>query len=259
MNKQTARLNEIIKFLTGAQLTTVSHLAEHCSVSEVTMRRDLKQLQDDGLVNTVNGAVSLNMNSEGLRIGDKYYISQQAERNKAAKQRIAQKAVSFLEPHDTIVVDVGSTPYFFARAIPQDLPLTVICYSLNAFIELHDREACSIIFAGGFFHRNSLICESPEGISLVQRLRVQKAFMGATGVHTYMGVTSSNHSEQGIKQAAIASSLSRFLLVDSSKFGKVKTAFFTDIEDFQTVITDSGIPSEYERTIRDAGCQLEIA
>lgn len=237
-------------------MATVAQLAEHCEVSEVTMRRDLKQLQDDGLITSVNGAASLNLQTEGLRVGDKYYVSQQAQQKKEEKMRIAEKAVSFLEPHDTILIDVGTTPYFFARAIPHDLPLTVICYSLNTFIELHDREACTVIFAGGFFHRNTLICESPEGINLVKRLRAQKAFMGATGVHNGMGLTSSNYSEQAIKQAAIASSLSLFLLVDSTKFGVVKTAFFTDIEDFQTIITDTEIPPEYEKMITNAGADL---
>lgn len=252
MNKQALRLNDIVSFLKERQITTVSTLADTCGVSEVTIRRDLKQLNDDGIVTTLNGTVSMNLQTDGLRMGDKYYISQQAEKQKEEKMRIARKAASLIEPHDTIVIDVGTTTYFLARAIPADLPVTVICYSLNTFIELHDRDACTVIFAGGVFHKNSLMCESSQGIDLIRCSRASKAFLGASGVHSRMGLTSSHYNEQALKQAVIASSVSRTLLVDSTKFGVVKPAYFADIEDFDTIITDDGIPEDYDAWLRDA-------
>lgn len=259
MKKQTARLNQIVQYLQGEPLLSVARLAEQCDVSDVTLRRDLKQLSDEGIVHVVNGAVSLNLSTDKLRIGDKYFISQQAQKQIEEKTQIGKEAAKLLEPNDTVVIDVGSTAYFFARAIPHDLPLTVICYSLNTFIELHDRDACNVIFAGGVFHRNSLMCEGAEGISLVKRLRARKAFMGATGVHESMGVTSSNYNEQAMKQAAISSSLTKYLLVDSMKFGVVKTAYFADLDDFDYVITDAGISPRYETHINNSGVTLVIS
>ena len=252
MNKQAARLNEIVSLLKERHITTVSALADSCGVSDVTIRRDLRQLNDDGIVTTFNGTVSMNLHTEKLSMGDKYYISQQAERQKEEKMRIARKAASLIEPHDTIVIDVGTTTYFLARAIPVDFPITVICYSLNAFIELHDRESCTVIFAGGVFHKNSLMCESPQGIDLIRCSRASKAFLGASGVHNRMGLTSSHYNEQALKQAVIASSVSRTLLVDSTKFGVVKPAYFADIDDFDTIITDSGVSEDYEAWLRDS-------
>jgi DeoR family transcriptional regulator, deoxyribose operon repressor len=252
MNKQAVRLNEIVGYLKERQMTTVAALADSCGVSEVTIRRDLKQLSDEGIVNTLNGTVSMNLKTDKMRMGDKYYISQQAEKQKVEKMRIASKAVELIEPHATIVIDVGTTTYFLARAIPADLPVTVICYSLNTFIELHDKEACTVIFAGGVFHKNSLMCESPQGIDLIRCSRASIAFLGASGVHHKMGLTSSHYNEQALKQAVITSSVSRALLVDSTKFGVVKPAYFADIDDIDTVITDTGVPEEYDSWLQDS-------
>jgi len=256
MKKQKLRVNQILSILNDRQIATTSELATLCSVSDVTIRRDLHAMEQERLVNVVHGAVSLNIETAKLKMSDKYFITQQAEHNRREKLAIGEAAMALIEPNDTIIIDVGTTPYFLARAIPHDFPVTIICYSLNTFIELHDRENCNVIFAGGYFHQNSLICESNEGIDLVRRLRAKKAFMGATGINDKMGVTSSNYNEQRIKQASIASSLERILLVDSSKFGVVKAAYFADIEDFNTIVTDAGVSEEYERLIAEKGVRL---
>lgn len=256
MKKHNVRANQILSILNDRQMATTSELATLCGVSDVTIRRDLLIMSQERLVTVVHGAVSLNIETAKLKMSDKYFITQQAERNKREKQAISDAAMALIEPNDTIILDVGTTPYFLARAIPPDFPITIICYSLNTFIELHDRTNCNLIFAGGYFHQNSLICESSEGIELIRRLRAQKAFMGATGINDKMGITSSNYNEQRIKQAAIASSLHRILLADSTKFGVVKAAYFADIEDFDTIITDSGVSEEYEKLITGKGVRL---
>ncbi len=256
MSKQSQRLNDIVSLLKGRQLGTIAQLSEELGVSDITVRRDLRRLTDDGLVTVVNGAVSLNYSSQTLRLGDKYYVSQQTQRRSAEKARIGAKAVELLEPNDTIIVDTGSTSYFFVRAIPHDLLITIICYTLNTFIELHDRENCTIFFAGGYYHRNSMTCDSPEGLAMVRRLRARKAFVAASGVHHTLGVTASNHNEQPIKQTALASGLTRVLLVDSSKFGVVETVYYADLEEFDIIVTDTEITKEYEDLIRNAGIAL---
>jgi DeoR family transcriptional regulator, deoxyribose operon repressor len=256
MKKQSARFNHILTILKNRQMATITEISRECGVSDVTTRRDLRKLQDEGLVTVVSGAASLNLTTEHLAIGDKYYLAQQAQKQLEEKRRIAAKAATFLVPNETVFIDMGSTPYFLARAIPSNMPLTVICYSLNTFIELHERHQFMIVFAGGIFDSDSLICKSDEGISMISRMRAHKLFMTCSGFCTRMGVTTATFNEQDMKRIAISSSLKRYLLMDSTKCGVVKAAHMADITEFDAVITDTGIPEEYERHIRDAGLEL---
>jgi DeoR family deoxyribose operon repressor len=252
-------MNEIVRILSAGGMQRVTDLADQTGVSEVTVRRDLRKLEDDGLVFMAHGAASINPGSDTLRIGDQYYITQQQAVHQHEKVVIGEKAAALVEPHDTIVIDTGTTPYYLARALPANYDLTVICVSLNVFIELHDRTDVNLIFAGGYYHRNSLMCESEEGITMIRRHRASKAFLGATGIHEKMGVTSSNPWEQKTKRAIMESSLTNVLLVDSGKFQVVQTSYFADLHEFDIVISDAAVPERYVSHIANSGVQLIYA
>jgi DeoR family transcriptional regulator, deoxyribose operon repressor len=259
VDKQQQRMNEIVRLLSASGMQRVADLAERTGVSEVTVRRDLRRLEDDGLVFLAHGAASINPGSENLRIGDKYFITQQQALHQQEKIQIGRKAATLVEPHDTLVIDSGTTPYYLARALPANFDLTVICVSLNVFIELHDRTDVNLIFTGGYYHRNSLMCESEEGISMIRRHRAAKAFLGATGIHEKMGVTSSNPWEQKTKRAIMESSLTNILLVDSDKFRVVQTSYFADLHEFDIVVSDSAIPPRYVSHIENSDARLVVA
>lgn len=252
-------MNDILNLLANSGMVRVADLAEQCAVSDVTLRRDLRRLEADGMVFVAHGAASLNPTSDTLRIGDQYFISQQQLVHREEKAAIGKRAAALVQRNETIIIDTGTTPYFLARELPTDYNLTVICVSLNSFIELHDRSDVSLIFPGGYFHSNTLMCESEEALALVRRHRASKAFLGATGIHEQMGVTSSNPFEQKMKDVAMESSLTNILLVDSYKFGVVQSSYFAELHDFQTLITDAGIPDKYAQIIKDQGVELIIA
>lgn len=259
MDKLQERMNRIISLLSASGMLRVAELAQQCDVSEVTIRRDLRRLEDDGLVFLAHGAASINPSSDSLGVSDQYFITKQRAVHPKEKASIGRLASSLIEPDDTIVIDTGTTPYFLARELPRDYNLTVICYSLNAFIELSDREDVTLIFAGGYFHRNTLTCESEEGIEMIRRHRAGKAFLGATGIHEKLGVTSSNPFEQKLKQTVLESSLTNVLLVDSFKFGVVRTSYFADISEFDIVVSDAGLSEDYTTIMQQHGVHVMIA
>ncbi|MFW5796566.1 MAG: DeoR/GlpR transcriptional regulator, partial [Alkalispirochaeta sp.] len=102
-------------------------------------------------------------------------------------------------------------------------------------------------------------CESEEGIAMIRRHRASKAFLGATGIHEKMGVTSSNPWEQKTKRAIMESSLTNVLLVDSDKFQVVQTSYFADLHEFDVLVTDRGVPQRYESYINNSGVRLVYA
>ena len=174
------------------------------------------------------------------------------------KRRIALKAASLIEPDDIIILDAGSTSELIAKNLPTEHPITVICYSLNIASVISKRPNCSLILAGGIYHESSMIFESQEGLNLIKRNRAKKAFVTASGISTKLGITCSNFFESTTKQIILESCLTSILVADSSKFGEIQTGHFSDLENFDIIITDSGLPEEFKDEINKLGKKLYI-
>jgi len=124
-------------------------------------------------------------------------------------------------------------------------------------VEARRLEGITLVLAGGTLRENSLVFDSPEGAALVRRHRAHKAFLSAAGVSDRLGVTCSNAYEVETKKAAIASSLTRILLADSSKFGRITPAWFADLKDFDRIVTDVDLAPESAEAVRAMGIGLE--
>jgi DeoR family deoxyribose operon repressor len=256
MSKRRNRLAAIVEILQQQNAATLAELAERLSVSEMTIRRDLNLLAQDNIVKVLHAGVVLNPGSVG---SSRYSLAEAGSRRRDQKVAIGARAASLLEQGEVIIIDGGSTTEFLAKAIAEQLQLTVLCWALNILIEVHRRENCSVVFAGGSLHENSLVCESPEGVATIDRYRATKAFISASGVSDKLGITCTNAYEIEVKKAAIRSSLQRILLVDSSKFGTIQPAYFAELSEFSAVVTDAGLPQEYAEHIRNLGIELHLA
>ena len=122
-----------------------------------------------------------------------------------------------------------------------DFPITVVGYTLNTMVACQNRSNISLICGGGFYHRNTELFDSPEGVALISRLNINKCFMAAAGVTSKGNLSCIEPYEFMYKKAAINSSSTRILLVDSSKFGKMRPCMFSNLSDFDIVITDGDI------------------
>jgi DeoR family deoxyribose operon repressor len=116
-----------------------------------------------------------------------------------------------------------------------------------------------LIFTGGVFHKNTLSFESPEGLEIIRNFRANKAFVTASGIDYRFGATCSNYYERPTKKTLMQSSMKKILLVDSSKFGLIRSDYFADLNEFDEIITDNGIPDEYKKIILSLGITLRIA
>jgi DeoR family deoxyribose operon repressor len=248
----------IVGHLRNHRSSDVKELSGLLYVSEMTVRRDLKVLEDRNIIKLLHGGVFLNsLNPAGV-FEDEYTLPAASAESMDEKKRIAQKAVSLIDPGESVTIDSGSTTELFARLLPMDVRLNILCYSLNVLNEVIKRKNSQIICAGGLFHERSLMFESPEGLSLIRRTRTNKAFISASGANAELGVTTKIQYEREVKEAIMESSQIRILLIDSTKFGKVQTNYFANLEDFEIVITDTGIPEDYIRIINDLDIQLHV-
>jgi DeoR family deoxyribose operon repressor len=252
------RIQRIVETLRAQDLgvSSIRELAGRLAVSEMTIRRDLEELARQNVVRLVHaGAVLVSPETAPPR----YALAEAGSRMAEEKRRIGRRAAALIQPHDVVIVDSGSTTERLVQAIPDGLPLTLICFSLNVLVAAHRNKECRIVFAGGVLHENTLMFESPEGAQLIRRFRANKAFLSASGVSDRLGVTCANSYEVETKKAAIASSLERILVADSSKLGRIHPSHFAELRDFSALVTDAGLSPENAELLRASGIQLLIA
>jgi DeoR family deoxyribose operon repressor len=236
-------------------MVNIRELTKKFEVSEMTIRRDLSLLTKENLVDLIPGGAILKRPED---TESRYLVTNEESVRTIEKLKITQRAVSLIEPNETIILDIGTTTEYLAKFLREDAPITVLCYTLNSLVEVYKKKNCTIIFAGGYFHPQTMMFESAEGIELIKHTRADKAFVSAAGIHDELGVTTVYPHELQAKKTILNSAKNRILVADSSKFGTTKSVYFAEIADFQTIITDSGIPDKYAAFIRERGVELIV-
>jgi DeoR family transcriptional regulator, deoxyribose operon repressor len=262
-SKQNLRIREILFKLKSEKIVTVKDLAEAFNVTKMTIYRDVNTLQQNGLVTFINGVLVYNERAEERenqgRTDITYDLPTEIHRNTEEKKRIVRRAVELLEDEDTIYIDSGSTMELLSREIPENRDLVVGCHAFYVLVNIQMKKGCDIIFPGGYFHPDTFVFESEESVQFIKKNRINKAFFAAGGVNAELGVTCANPFVVNIKRAILETSHTKILLVDSSKFNTVKKVYYADLNEFDAVITDGAIPSEYRKLIEEAGLELYIA
>lgn len=255
MNKIN-RLNSIVLFLKENNGASIKELATAFDVSEMTIRRDLSFLEKKNKIKLVHGAAIFN-NDDNISLGEEDYdLHNESAKQSLEKLKIGQFAASLVKPNDTIIIDTGTTTEQIAHYLPHDIPITVLCYNMNTLIAISNKPNINIIFAGGYYYKNTQLFQSPEGIRMIRRIRANKAFLSASGVSQKLGATCVEQIEVDTKVAAINSSLSKILVCDSSKFDKIGPSYFAQITDFDSIITDNNIPIDWIEYLQDTNIKL---
>ena len=236
---------------------SVKEIAEMLHVSDMTVRRDLNELEKQGIIRRTHGGATLLDPSSSVR--DPYILGEQTAKNVREKSMIGIKAASLVRPDETILLDSGSTTPFVARHIDKDLPLTVLCYTFTNALEFYPRKNANLILLGGFFHRDSNIFHSVENRALISNIRADKAFISTGGLDPDLGLTTYFYYEADIKREMIRSARQIILVTDSTKFGKISVTHFAGLDEVDTIITDEGISDEYREILADRGIELLIA
>jgi DeoR family deoxyribose operon repressor len=254
-----ARLKQIVEILYKREKIQVRELAQLLDVSEMTIRRDLGALSESGIALNVRGLAMLNARLDMKAENGRYSLQLAAHSHLKEKDRIGARAAALIDDEDCIIIDNGTTTERLARSIAPDLKITVLTPSLNIIGCLCNNPNISLICGGGYFHRDTSLFESLEGILLIDRIRANKVFVSTSGVHRILGVTCTNCYELTTKQAILRSGAEKILLTDSSKFGVIKTTFFAALDDFDRIVTDRNLSPEWADCIRERGIELTIA
>ena len=262
MSKKDERLNKIINIIKNKNGSSVKELAQKISVSEMTIRRDLKILEDRDIIESYHGAVVYNQSIDHPTIlgNDSFYdLDQNLKLNNKEKHIIGKTAAKLIKDDDIIIIDTGTTTDGLSRNIADDLKCTCLVFSSNNFLNLMYKDNIDLILAGGVFHRNTGMFESSESLGIIESTRANKVFLSAAGVHMDLGITCANTYELSTKKTIIKNSMEVILLVDSSKFDTVKSVHFCDLDDIDVIVTDSNISKEWIDYLESKNIKLILA
>jgi DeoR family transcriptional regulator, deoxyribose operon repressor len=238
ISAHNARLNALALLVQETGVLRLRDAASRLGVSEITIRRDIAT-DDRKQLSCLGGYIIPVQDGTG---SSDYVLDQEKDSHATAKERACAQAAALIEPYDTVFIDCGTTTPYLARHIPANAHVTVICYSLNVAEELASRSDVRLIMLGGLYHPEAASFSGDEGIEVLKRININKAFLSAGGVDEQHGVTCSHFHEVPIKQMAMHRSVQKYLVVDSSKFSKVRAARYASIRDFKSIIADQPAP-----------------
>jgi DeoR family fructose operon transcriptional repressor len=246
------RISEI---LSQQRTVTASDLTEVLGVTAATVRRDLADLERQGLlVRSHGGAVSRSSNTNFQPSYDT-----QGRANRELKQQIAAEAANLVLDGDTIFLEGSTTVAEMLPKLQQRLRLTVVTNSPLILYQLQRHPNVHVICTGGDLQRDTFYLSGVWAQRAIGEIRVDKAFMGVSGIDIGYGISTANQTEALIKQAVIKAAKVRIALADHSKFERQCFAYVGPVADLSCLITDTATPLPIVKALRDAGIQVVVA
>lgn len=249
------RQTEILERLESAGRVQVSELAKTLSVSDVTVRKDLQELERLSLLKRVHGgAVTAHRSKYNLSLGDKL------GRLGVEKLAIATAALEVIHEGDTIILDAGSTTLALARLLPGNFGgLTVVTNSLPVIAELSRYDDFEVISLGGMVRSHSLAMIGPLAVASLAKLHADLAFLAATGASIEHGLSTPNIIEAETKSAMTSAASRVVALVDHSKIGQASLAPYAGWEQVSTLISDQALPDPLAAHLASSGVEVAVA
>jgi DeoR family fructose operon transcriptional repressor len=244
------RWEHLRRILGRDQVVRVDELAEQLGVSAATIRRDLDQLEGLGEIRRVHGgAVSTGGRLEEPLFDDKTSVAIKE------KRRIAEAALKYIKPNDTVYLDGGSTVLELARMLKDRSNITIVTNSLRATVELAG-PGPRLILVGGELRRLSQTLVGPLTRFLIEDLHIDKAFMGTMGLSLEGGLTTTDPSEAYTKELVMEHAREVILLADHNKAHKISFTRAGRLEKVRVLITDNLMDRKFAKGLRKLGIEV---
>jgi DeoR family fructose operon transcriptional repressor len=245
------RYRSIVDRVTGKGRASVNDLAEDLQVTPETIRRDLSELERQGLVRRVHGG-AVPVGSVGFEPNvdtrDQVLVDE--------KNRIAKAALAEVPEAGAIIVDAGTTTARLLSLIPDERVLTVVTNSVAHALALSSRDNITTMLLGGRVRGRTLATVDQWALGALESVYADVAMIGTNGISTSRGLTTPDQPEAAVKQAMMNSARRKVILADHSKFGEDHFAQFGNLSDVDVLITDTGANQEMVSDIQALGVSV---
>ena len=223
------RHKHILDKLEEAGYVSVAALSKEMDVTMVTVRKDLRILEEKGLL----------------------FRTQVSQKN-----AIAKRATAFLQQDDVIIIGSGTTVLAFAQSIPKTLSITVLTAAMNVSMALLDVPGAEVVQLGGVVRKSSSSVVGHFAENMIKEFACNKLFISVDGIDPEFGLTTSNLLEAHLNSIMIASAQKTIVLADSSKFGKKSFGKVAKLEDIDTLIVDKNLSVHYVEMLEEKGVKV---
>ncbi|MGV8090487.1 MAG: DeoR/GlpR family DNA-binding transcription regulator [Mangrovibacterium sp.] len=243
----------ILKELNENGILSTQEIMKQCGVSEITIRRDLIELETRGLlIRTHGGAVT-------SKAGDQLFTYDlKINQNRQKKEEICKIASRFIENNDIIFIDCGTTLSYLTKQITKFESLIVITNSLPVVSELINFSNIKVILIGGEVTSERKAIYGPVAGNNIKQYHANKAFIGVDGVSLQNGLSSFDEKEAAITLKMAENSDKVFLLCDSSKIEKNSFVKFAPFSMIDYLITDKELKQEYLEKYKKSNINIVI-
>jgi Transcriptional regulators of sugar metabolism len=250
----TERHQLILQKLQDHGRVDIQELSEELQVSGVTIRKDLKLLEEKNLLFRTKGGGSIsNPYAIERTINEKEYI------NSDQKKKIARAALSLIDQTDSIIIGSGTTVFELARVLHPAKHLTVITPALRVALELCNRPNVDILQMGGLIHHSSASAAGAFGEKLLEEISCGLLFIGVDGIDADFGLSITNLAEASLVKKMIHVAQQVVVMADYTKFGRRGIGRICGTDQVDFVITDGGAPMESVKQLEEKGVKVIMA
>ena len=258
MGKKEIRMNRIVEITNARGYIPIKEMAKLLQVSEMTVRRDISVIENSGFIRNVNGILMSGHGNITEKMEAEYDILEEFEVRNDAKTAIGRYAATLIEDGDFVIFDTGTTTEQILPFIRQDISFGALCFNRNILEGLCQYPKIDVALAGGYYNpRTQMFC-GEYGVSFIKSIRANKVFVSAAGIHENLGISCANNYEVATKKAILQSAKQHILVADSSKFGVVRSSYFCNLEDIDTIITDNSLSEEWCSTVSEKKIYLKL-
>jgi len=245
---------ELIEEVRRLQTVTVEALAERFGVTLQTVRRDIRQLNDAGLLTRFHGGVRM----PGSTTENIEYRKRQ-QLNAQAKQRIAQEVAARVPHGSSLLINIGTTTEAIARALLRHKGLRVITNNLNVAAILSDNADCEVIVAGGAVRAMDRGIIGEMTVDFIGQFRVDIGLIGISGIEADGSLRDFDYREVKVARAILEHSREVWVAADHSKFNRPAMVELARLDHLDRLFTDAPPPEPFPELLGEAGVELVVA
>ncbi len=226
-------------------------LSQEWGVSEDTIRRDLRELAHIGKLQRVHGG-ALPASSAVAPLTQRMGIAS------TEKVALARAGAALVQPGQLVFLDGGSTALQLAAQLDPQLRATFVTHSPSVALALAEKPLLEVIVLGGTLYRHSMVHVGASVIESAQRMRADLFFMGVTGVHAELGLSTANFEEAAVKRALHACAAETVVMASPEKLGAASAFVVAPLASLSALLVAAATPRHAVDRLQAAGVRVSV-
>jgi DeoR/GlpR family transcriptional regulator of sugar metabolism len=231
------RKQHILKVLAKEGQIVARTLSRELGLSEDTIRRDLRELAREGLLQRVHGG-ALPASPAVVDFAGRQRLAPDA------KLAIGRVAAGLIESGQVVILDGGTTTLQLARHLPLDLKATVVTHSPTIAVALVEHPGVEVVLIGGRLFKHSVVAVGAGAVDAIRGIRADTYFMGVTGIPPEVGLSTGDLEESLVKRALCASAAETIVLATAEKLGAASPYVIGPVTEAAGIVTEAAVPEE---------------